>query len=329
MKITPWAIVGLLMVAGLAVWQSSRHELPSPKKPLPGPGLESVAGSAATSAETREQHASAHPFPAALLTETAAKLSEFNRLRAQPDDIENFRKSAEIENEFINTLSPSKAAFLIQQMPAGFTDSYFGALCLHKWATAERLDAAQWMKTHPSDSPTTARALAEGWLAADLTSLYSYLDQLPPGPWHNNLAASASEDAFLAREPSIVIALLDQISGPSQRRDQLYEWNATAWAMKDHAAAVHWVETNAAPEQRQALLAATATGYAHSNPPAAANWAIAHVSDLAALKPAMQAIVRIWAAQDQPAALQWVESLPSGPLKDESADGLIAIALPE
>lgn len=264
-----------------------------------------------------------------LLASTSTQLREFERLRALPDDIEILRQSAEIENEFNNALDPANAAFLIKNMPPGFTDSYFGGLCLHKWSSAQRLDAAQWMESHPSDHPATAQALAAGWLAADRTSLTNYLDRLPPGLWKNNLATSASEDAFLAKEPATVIDLLSKTSGPSTRRDQLYEWNTTAWAMKDQPAAVRWVEQNAAPEQRQTLLAATAIGHAHTDPVAAANWAIAHVSDPATLKPAIHAIIRIWAANEHSAALRWVEQLPSGPFRDEAADGLIAVLKPE
>jgi hypothetical protein len=145
-----------------------------------------------------------------LLTSTGIQLREIERLRALSDGIENFRGSAKIKNEFNNALEPAKAAFLIKNMPPDFTDSYFGAFCFHEWASAQRIDAALWRETHPSASPVTAQALA-----ADSNSLKEYLNRLPPGIWKDNLATSASEDAYLAKAPSTVIDLLGKTTGPA------------------------------------------------------------------------------------------------------------------
>ncbi|MEY4489168.1 MAG: hypothetical protein RIQ79_1676, partial [Verrucomicrobiota bacterium] len=87
---------------------------------------------------------------------------EFDQLRSLPDDIENFRASAELENEYMATLeqNPTLAAMLVREMPAGFSDSHFGVLALGRWAAIGRAVAAEWMAAHPAASSSAAQALA-------------------------------------------------------------------------------------------------------------------------------------------------------------------------
>ena len=263
-----------------------------------------------------------------LLEKTGSLVAEYERLRAQPDDIERLRQSAGLENEFSDGLDPKTAAHLIQHMPEEFVDTHFGALALAKWAAAARLDAARWMAGHPGKSATAGEALARGWFESDRSTLQSHLDELPSGPWKTQLAVTAGEDAFLAHESPAVVDLLHRAEAHDPHRIQLLEWNATAWAIRDADAAAAWAGGEPDAGRRETLLAAVAIGQANLSPEDAAERLFRSVTSPAALIPAVQAIARIWAARDPQAAHEWVAGLPEGDLRrnaDEALSSLVAI----
>lgn len=278
---------------------------------------------AKSSATAMESEAARDLRLLANVTEIAA---EFDRLRALPDDIERFRRSADLENEFAALLDADTAAFLVRLMPAGFVDSHFGVISLNKWAGADRAAAAAWMARHPGTTAVSAEALARGWLSADPSGLSAHLDRLPPGVWRDNLAVTAAEDAFLARKTDTVSAMLEHAAPNNARRRQLAEWNATAWARNDVEAAAAWASREPEPARRETLFAAVSIGQANTDPEAASARLVRTVTDPAALKPAVHAIVRIWAARDPSAAASWVAGLPDGLLRQEGEDSLLAMA---
>lgn len=322
--------LGVALVVWLVMPQSGAPDV----RGMAFPSLSAHANSASHRTNVRETNAKPR-IPRAdalelahLLTETAAKMREFDRLRALPDDIGNFRKSAEIENEYRASLDPETAALLLCHMPLEFRDTYFGQIALGIWAHADRGAAAEWMAAHPSSSQATAAALAGGWFTDDPGGLRDYLDELPPGAWKNSLATTASEDAFVAKDPQQSIELLDQAQGFDAHRSELYGWAVTAWAKDDFASAVKWATSITDPAMRQRMLASAAVGQANVDPATAAGWAIANVSDPQALEPAVTSIIRLWAQKDATAAAGWVAQFPPGTVRDNALDGLMAIWAP-
>ncbi len=263
-----------------------------------------------------------------LLREVAALSAEFDRLRALPDDIDNFRRSADLENEFMAMLDAETAAFFVREMPAGFADTHFGVLSLTRWAGADRAGASAWMASHPGATPSSAEALARGWWGEDRPALAAHLDQLPPGAWKTNLAVTAAEDAYLGKEPAEVLALLGRAAPDDARRAQLIGWNATAWATRDPGAASAWAATEPDAATRQRLLAAIAIGEASRDPAAAAERLARTVVTPEAARPAVQAIARLWAVRDPATATRWVNTLPAGLLREEAKEGLLAVVSP-
>lgn len=287
-----------------------------------------VSAPAAPPAELPSPAAASGTDDQRLLREVAALSLEFDRLRALPDDIDNFRRSADLENEFMAMLDAETAAFLVREMPAGFVDTHFGILSLTRWAGADRADASAWMASHPGATPSSAEALARGWWGEDRPALAAHLDQLPAGPWKTNLAVTAAEDAYLGKEPAEVLALLGRAAPGDARRTQLVEWNATAWGIRDPDAASAWAAGEPDAATRQRLLAAVAIGEASQDPAAAAARLARTVVAPEAARPAVQAIARLWAVRDPAAATRWTDTLPAGLLRDEAKAGLLAILSP-
>ena len=311
-------VLATLVVAGLATGAFRSHPV-------------STASATPVTASHENRHwlglkSRVEPTPEEkLIRETASALREFQRLRALPDDIENFRKSAELENDFMAKLDASTAPMLIQRMSRGFTDSYFGSLALRTWAFTDRAAAAAWMADHPSTLPTTAAALEAGWYTEDKKGLQSYLDGLPDSSWKSNLLKSAGEEAFVSSDPTGSIALLNQISGADPRRDELYAGNLTAWAMKDPGAANQWVAQVDNPALQQALYASVAIGEAHASPQTAVALLNAKVIDPGSVTTATTAIARIWAVSDPSAAADWVSQFPPGATRTSALEGLLAV----
>lgn len=325
------------LVTGLG-WWLARYAAPSTPEPLPAAARPPAAASAGITPRSLPPvpDAPAAPVPAfderaaiaRLLANVAALSAEFDRLRAQSDDIERFRRGAGLENEFAALLDadPETAALLVREMPAGFVDSHFGVIALYKWAGEDRAAAAGWMALHPGATAASAEALARGWFAADPVGIATHLDQLSHGAWRDNLSVTAAEDAFLAQKPGTVLALLDHAATDNARRVQLAEWTATAWARQDTEAAAAWAAGEADPTRRQKLFAAVAIGQANTDPAAASARLLRTVTDTAALEPAIRSVVTLWAPRDATAAATWISQLPDGPLRQAGEDALLAVA---
>jgi hypothetical protein len=270
--------------------------------------------------------------PDARFRRQVAELSaEFERLRAGPDDIERLRASAELENEYAHLLeqTPELAAMLVREMPPGFVDTHFGVLALLRWAATERMAAAEWMAARPAATGPAAEALARGWLAQDEASLAEHLASLPPIAWRGGIAYVAAEDAFLAKRPETVLAMLGYVDRDDARGRQLAEWNATAWAVQDAETAAAWAAREPDAERRRTLLAAVAVGEANRDPEAAARRLFRDVGAGPASEDAVEAIARLWTRRDAEAAARWAASLPEGPLRERAEAGLLEVASPE
>ena len=336
------ATAAVLALLGILASRARRNESAAPVL-ASGPSAErasvsnvvSIAPSSEPSTAAVAAVASAPPLiesPEARLRRKVAEISaEFERLRSEPDDIERFRASAELENEYAHMLeqNPALAAMLVREMPQGFGDTHFGVLTLLRWAGTDRPAAAEWMAVRPAATRPAAEALARGWLAQDETSLKAHLASLPPIAWRSSLAYAAAEDAFLAKRPEMVLSLLDYTPSDDARRRQLAEWNATAWAMQDAEAAAAWAAREPDAERRRTLLAAVAIGEANRDPEAAAQRLFRDAGEGAASVDAVEAIARLWTRRDSVAAARWAASLPDGPLRERAEAGLLAVAAPE
>lgn len=233
--------------------------------------------------------------------------------------------------KFLELLNDDTAPRLVRALPPEFLETFFGDLALRLWAARDRAAAARWMAAHPAAHPVPAAALAHDWVTRDVRGLHAYLDALPAGDWKHLVAKSAAEEALVADRPGATLALLDKVSGEDARRDELREWAATKWALKEPEAAQAWAReiARANPEIGERLFAAVAIGRANSDPEAAASWLLAAARDRAAQASAIEAIARIWTARDPEAAARWAEGLPAGPLREAAEGGLLAVAAPE
>ncbi|BCU79700.1 hypothetical protein [Luteolibacter sp. LG18] len=276
-----------------------------------GPSFRDAASRSA-SAHRQPEPSGDHDADLNLLAKTRALATAFERFHAHPDDIDLFRKAAEIENEFTQHLDPRSAAILVRKMPAGFVDTRFGTLALAKWATADRLEAAGWMAVHPGTTPTATSALARGWFAEAPCSLKAHLDALPSGDWKSHLALTASEDALVSRDSQATLDLLDRVDTRDPHRAQLQEWTFTSWATIDPSAAASQAAREPDAKRREVLLAAVVIGEANLSPEAAAENLARQVMTPETRKPALEAIARIWGPQDHEAAYRWMQSLPPG-----------------
>ncbi len=334
------ATAAVLALSGILVQRALRNESSAPGL-ASAPSASAVAPVAsAVVADPGPTAFAAGPVPPPSLLESAearfrrqvAELSaEFERLRAGPDDIERFRASAELENEYADLLErkPALAAMLVREMPAGFVDTHFGVLALLRWAAAERREAAEWMAVHPAATGPAAEALARGWLAEDEASLAEHLAALPPTAWRAGLAHVAAEDAFLAKRPEAVLAMLDYAAEDDARGRQLVEWNATAWAIQDVEAAAAWAAREPDAERRRTLLAAVAVGEANRDPESAARRLFRDAGEGPAVEDAVEAIARLWTRRDAEAAARWAAGLPEGALRERAEAGLLAVAAPD
>ena len=330
------AVLALLGILALRVRRSESAAPVLTSGPSADPAVVSAAGAPSFSAPPPAVAKEGAPLPlpespdARFRRQVAELSAEFDRLRAGPDDIERFRASAELENEYTHLLEekPDLAAMLVREMPAGFVDTHFGVLALLRWAATERSTAAEWMAAHPAATEPAAEALARGWLAQDEASLAAHLDSLPQAAWRGGLAYVAAEDALLAKRPETVLSLLGYTPEGDERRRQLVEWNATAWAIKDAAAAAAWAAREPDAERRRTLLAAVAIGEANRDPEAAARRLFRDAGEGPANADAVEAIARLWTRQDAEAAARWAASLPEGPLRERAEAGLLAIAAP-
>lgn len=244
------------------------------------------------------------------------------QLLQKVDSIENLQAAAEVEIEFNELLDSGAAALFVREMPADFVGTWFGDLALRRWATEDRRAAAEWMKQHPSDSPVAATALAHDWVIKDPDGLRAYIDHLPAGSWKHNIIKSAGEEALVADKPVTTIELLNRIAGEDARRDELYDWTVTKWAMSDPVRALEWAAKVGDPVLREKLLAAASVGYANVEPEHAAQWA---ATTTPCPESALICIVRIWAAKDPEPAARWVQQFPGGPARDKLLEGLMAI----
>ncbi len=335
------ATAAVLALLGILASRARRNESAAPVL-ASGPSAErasvsnvvSIAPSSEPSTAAVAAVASAPPLiesPEARLRRQVAEISaEFERLRSQPDDIDRFRSSAELENEYAYLLeqNPALAAMLVRQMPPGFVDTHFGVLALLRWSATDRQTAAEWMAVHPAATRPAAEALVRGWLAQDEASLKAHLAALPPIAWRSSLAYVAAEDAFLAKRPEAVLSLLDYMPSADARRRQLAEWNATAWAMQDVEAAAAWAAREPDAGRRQALLAAVVIGEANRDPEAAARRLFRDVGEGMASADAVEAIARLWTMRDAAAAARWAASLPDGPLRERAEAGLLTVVAP-
>ena len=322
----------VLAILAILASRARRNESAAPVL-ASGPSVERAAASSVTSVSVATDRAPPSlESPEASFRRQVTELSvEFERLRSQPDDIERFRASAELENEYTRLLekTPELAAMLVREMPADFVDTHFGVLALLRWAATDRLQAAEWMAAHPAATRPAAEALARGWLAEDEASLAKHLAALPPAAWRGDLAYVAAEDAFLAKRPDRVLSLLDYAPAEDARRRRLVEWNATAWAVQDTEAAAAWAAREPDAERRQALLVAVAIGEANRDPEAAARRLFREAGEEPASADAVEAIARLWTKRDAEAASRWAASLPEGPLRERAEAGLLAVAAPE
>ncbi|WP_438479692.1 hypothetical protein [Oleiharenicola lentus] len=229
------------------------------------------------------------------------------------------------EARFRALLNDDTAAAMIQVMPPDFAGTFFGDLALRWWASKDRAAAAEWMASHPTDSPVAAVALTHDWALQDPKTLNAYVDTLPPGPWKHNLLKSAGEETLVADRLAETLAFLDKISGNDSRRDELYEWTATKWAIKDPTAATEWAAKAADGAQREKLLAAVVVGYANSEPDAAAQLAINMIASKEQLLPAVNSVGRIWASRDALSAGNWVQQMDAGEPRASAMRGLLQI----
>lgn len=306
----------------------SREKLASHAATPPAPPVtaEALRPTAAASPEDPRENsgdtgaASRHDALRRRVLELAAGY-ETRREADDPAGADSFRL------HFEELLDDETAPLLVRTLPADFLETFFGDLSLRRWAEHDRAVAAAWMAAHPAASPVPASALAHGWVTGDPAALHAYLDSLPAGEWKHLVAKAAGEEALVADRPDEALRLLGKITGDDARRDELYEWTATKWALSDPASAAAWAAQAAAadPARGEGLLAAVAVGYANHSPEEAARWALNAIEAPAALHAALPAIVRVWAAKDAQAAARWTQTFPAGALQDEALDGLLSV----
>lgn len=165
---------------------------------------------------------------------------------------------------------------------------------LSKWGKDDPQSALGWLLKHepPTGDSSGADWLVGDWLARDESEALTYLRSLPDGRAKDLLLAEALQSSASR--------------GAGARAAELF------------------ATTLSVDGQRRAA-AGIATGWADSDPAAAATWA-GNIGDPQARERAYEVIAAEWARRDIPNTTAWLDRLPAGAARDAAIASFAGVA---
>lgn len=195
--------------------------------------------------------------------------------------------------------TPEERARLLaryDQLPRGARDNLCAALA-GAWARTEPRAAAEWALAHAKTADADAGAnqpaqrVFTRWMGTEREAALAWWRALPESPLRDALGAEASTHLAEDGDLAAALAVYRPLPGEAHR---------------------------AATTQLAQFLA-------EEDPATAAAW-LADLPPAAAPKEAAQFVIAEWMARDSDAAARWMETLPAGPLRDESLSVFINAA---
>jgi hypothetical protein len=228
-------------------------------------------------------------------------------------------------------------------------------LLIRKGAATDPQAAAKWAEQVPAGSVRSASITGVGvvWANQDLQAAAGWARELAEG---EDREIGLSHVAYEAArtEPTFALELTADLAA-NDARDELIRHAARQWAAQNPKDALAWASELTNPTLREQLLSDIATAWGDTDPRSAAELAVQSLPagrsqedaflgiaqqwvqkepERAAawvfefpesFQPtALESVVKIWASSDAPHATKWVESLPSGPLRDTALSVLAA-----
>ncbi len=176
---------------------------------------------------------------------------------------------------------------------------------------------------HAADRNDLAIALAAAWGQNDPDAALAWVEDFPSTPAHD--AAIHDMLALMSRtNPQLASTKLGLISDPEVRNNTISEIAAN-WGQMDTPAALTWVSTLPGSSQSGDPTTATARQliyrWALSDPAATADFLMTNMSKVPYYDTAMGAMVTTWGSANRQGALDWVQALPEGGLKNYLISG--------
>jgi hypothetical protein len=229
-----------------------------------------------------------------------------------------------IEEQLRNLMTDENAEAILRALPPRFHGTYVGNLLLGRWAARDRTSVIQWLAGQNNPTLFEVNAVTKDWVVQDSEGLQRYLDTLPASAWKSLVLESAARDALTYEAPELAFSLLEGVN-ENPAKVPLLARAAQQWAQWDPRAAVEAINKLPDSVGRERLILAVASGYALTNPDAAADWVRQSFAGGPTLDSALAGVMQAWVSTGDPArAVQWITRQPTGSTRDHVFKELIA-----
>lgn len=307
-------MVGLVLVAGLAISTSSFRSTAGGSGSAPLPAL------VETAATENQSPVDSDPFGQPSTAELTKLVAQ--RLRDWEDRDEPAQR-LERTRELEKLLGTADKLDVIAALPVELRDFAFGLPVFQQWMSAEPEAAAEWMRAHPEISEARLFTLLKNWDERDRAAMQAYVSAIPPGGWQQRALAAASHLA-LESDPVAAIDWARQMI-PDGRRTGLLALATADWAKGDPTAAAQWVSQVNDAAVREPLQGSLAVAYAETDPMLAAEWAFGAIRPGAALDRSLAEIAGAWAKDEPTAVAAWVMRFPAGDARRQIMEQLVNV----
>ena len=293
------------------------------------------------------------------MPETFQRYSENNRsefAEETSEDIDLIKsetdplKREEKIERLLGNLTPAQIPAvldLLAEQPTDAMNRHLQILIIRKWAAAYPEQASLWAESiDPAGRQAALQAVAVVWCENDPSAAASWVTNLPPGDTRVSMTESLCFE--LARTNPLWAMHLAVELPEGSRQDDLIAGIAAEWAVKDHNAALTWVNevsgealkeklfsslakvvVDADPAQavelalylspetrRNDALLGIVQRWAQNEPATAAAW-VQQSEDFSFRTQAMKELVSLWSHRDPHDMALWLNQIETGPLRDE------------
>lgn len=167
------------------------------------------------------------------------------------------------------------------------------------------------------------RRLAQYWTEQDTTGAKQWAEQLADA---DERGAALTDVCFqMAQADPLEAVLLADQYGLEKLPGAPLENLMMQWAVKDLPSAMAWVKERPDGGQKNDMLARVAMVMARTSPAEAAQMAATQLPEGDAQTESVISIIHQWATRDLPAARDWTELFPEGPLRERAMGELKGI----
>lgn len=243
------------------------------------------------------------------------------KLRAWDDDDRPELREQRIE-ELAALLEGTNAWEIIGNVPANLMGYVFAVPSVRERLLADPATALDWMSQH-SNVQSQLQTFLHDWSQSDKTVMQLTINDLPGGPWKEQVITAAANEA-LTTDPASAVALAKQMAVAPEQNPWL-DMAMTEWAKQDPYAAAQSANQAGDVSLQQQLFKDVTVGLASSNPQQAADFAVEFITDAKTLNDSLGQITWAWALQDPTAASAWLAQLPEGDAQQGALQNLMQV----